>query len=145
MARVIYIPVRISFFSEGMMIETKKNSTINNVVFKQVDIQSIPYNDKEFDMVVANMMLYYVPDLDKGLEEVARVLKNGGKFYKNLYGHKFFRLPLLASQIAPRRFDPPYPTKNAMQTVHRTICLVFWRERCYWINIVATLYVIDIA
>ncbi len=73
-------------FSEGMMIEAKKNSTINNVVFKQVDIQNIPYNDKEFDMVVANMMLYHVPDLDKGLEEVVRVLKNGSNFYTTTYG-----------------------------------------------------------
>ncbi len=37
-------------------------------------------------MVVANMMLYHVPDLDKGLKEVARVLKSGHKFYTTTYG-----------------------------------------------------------
>ncbi len=73
-------------FSEGMVEEAKKNSTIDNVIFNQVDIQNIPYSDKSFDIVVANMMLYHVPDLDKGLREVPRVLKNGGKFYTTTYG-----------------------------------------------------------
>jgi SAM-dependent methyltransferase len=44
------------------------------------DIQSLPFGDGEFDCVVANWMLYHVPDLDRGLAEVARVLQHGGRF-----------------------------------------------------------------
>ena len=39
-----------------------------------------------FDVVIANMMLYHVPDIDKGLAEVQRVLKRGGLFYCATYG-----------------------------------------------------------
>lgn len=51
-----------------------------------IDIQDIPYDDKSFDVVIANMMLYHVPDLQKGLSEVARVLKEDGTFYCATYG-----------------------------------------------------------
>ena len=42
------------------------------------DIQELPFPDGTFDTVVAAWMLYHVPDLDRGLAEVARVLKPGG-------------------------------------------------------------------
>ncbi|MGN1345813.1 MAG: class I SAM-dependent methyltransferase, partial [Eubacteriales bacterium] len=54
--------------------------------FRQADIQSIPYEDDAFDAVIANMMLYHVPDLHRGLAEVRRVLRPGGWFYCATYG-----------------------------------------------------------
>ena len=43
------------------------------------DVQSLPFEDGEFDCVTANWMLYHVPDLDRGLSELARVLRPGGR------------------------------------------------------------------
>jgi SAM-dependent methyltransferase len=43
------------------------------------DVQALPFGDGEFDVVVANWMLYHVPDLDRGLAELARVLRPGGR------------------------------------------------------------------
>ena len=54
--------------------------------FMVADIQSLPFPDASFDAVIANMMLYHVPDLGKGLSEVRRVLKPGGRFYAATYG-----------------------------------------------------------
>jgi len=42
------------------------------------DVQSLPFADASFDVVVAAWMLYHVPDLDRGLAEVVRVLRSGG-------------------------------------------------------------------
>jgi SAM-dependent methyltransferase len=42
------------------------------------DVQALPFADGEFDLVVAAWMLYHVPDLDRGLAEIARVLRPGG-------------------------------------------------------------------
>jgi len=42
------------------------------------DIQELAFADGTFDTVVAAWMLYHVPDLDRGLAEVARVLRPGG-------------------------------------------------------------------
>jgi SAM-dependent methyltransferase len=42
------------------------------------DVQALPFADASFDTVVAAWMLYHVPDLDRGLAEIARVLSPGG-------------------------------------------------------------------
>ena len=54
--------------------------------YQVIDIQSIPFEDNSFDAIIANMMLYHVPDLQKALSEVRRVLKPDGKFYCATYG-----------------------------------------------------------
>ncbi len=69
-------------FSEGMLDSARANvGGREGISFRQVDIQQIPYADESFDAVIANMMLYHVPDLAKALSEVRRVLKPGGRFY----------------------------------------------------------------
>lgn len=57
-----------------------------NISYKTVDIQDIPFEDSHFDIIIANMMLYHVPDINKGLSEVRRVLKKDGGFYCATYG-----------------------------------------------------------
>lgn len=44
------------------------------------DIQALPFVDGSFDFVMANYMLYHIPNLPKALCEVKRVLKPGGTF-----------------------------------------------------------------
>ena len=43
------------------------------------DVQSLPFQAESFDCAVAAWMLYHVPDLDRGLAELARVLVPGGR------------------------------------------------------------------
>jgi GrpB-like predicted nucleotidyltransferase (UPF0157 family) len=42
------------------------------------DVQELGFPTRSFDAAVANFMLYHVPDLDRGLSELARVLRPGG-------------------------------------------------------------------
>lgn len=42
------------------------------------DVQELPFATGTFDTVVAAWMLYHLPDLDRGLAEIARVLRPGG-------------------------------------------------------------------
>jgi SAM-dependent methyltransferase len=44
----------------------------------KLDIQEIPFNDNEFDVVICNHVLEHVPDDRKALREIFRVLKRGG-------------------------------------------------------------------
>ena len=77
----------LSDFSLGMLETTKDNLGVYpQLDYQVVDIQSIPFADDSFDIVIANMMLYHVPDLHKGLSEARRVLKSGGQFYCATYG-----------------------------------------------------------
>ena len=43
------------------------------------DVQDLPFADASFDLVAAMWMLYHVPDLDRGLAEIRRVLRPGGR------------------------------------------------------------------
>ena len=77
----------LSDASEGMLRQARENlKEIPQIEFQQIDIQDIPFPDASFDGVIANMMLYHVPELQKGLREAARVLKEDGTFYCATYG-----------------------------------------------------------
>lgn len=81
----------LSDFSEGLLDTARKNiGEFENVEYKQIDIQDIPFEDNSFDIVIANMMLYHVPDIDKAISEVRRVLKADGIFYSATYGENNF-------------------------------------------------------
>lgn len=43
------------------------------------DVQELAFGDDEFDCAAANWMLYHVPELDRALAELARVLRTGGR------------------------------------------------------------------
>jgi SAM-dependent methyltransferase len=43
------------------------------------DVQSLPFDDESFDCAVAAWMLYHVPDVDRALSELARVLRPKGR------------------------------------------------------------------
>ena len=77
----------LSDFSEGMLQKAQETlKDMEGIEYRVIDIQDIPFEDDSFDIVIANMMLYHVPDLDRGLSEVRRVLKAGGSFYCATYG-----------------------------------------------------------
>ena len=74
-------------FSEGMLETARENTAhLPEVAYRQVDAQDIPYGDGSFDLVIANMMLYHVPDIPRALQEIRRVLKPGGVFYAATFG-----------------------------------------------------------
>lgn len=49
------------------------------VAARVADVQALPFPDDTFDVVAALWMLYHVPDLDRGLAEIRRVLRPGGR------------------------------------------------------------------
>ena len=59
----------------------EKLADVRGAKFECADIQNLPYPDESFDVVIANMMLYHVPDIARGLSEVRRVLRRDGRFF----------------------------------------------------------------
>jgi ubiquinone/menaquinone biosynthesis C-methylase UbiE len=80
--------ITLSDISEGMLWDAKKNvaDSPRDFSFRVVDAQAIPFEDSSFDLVMANAMLYHVPDVDKAISEIRRVLKPGGRFYAGTGG-----------------------------------------------------------
>jgi ubiquinone/menaquinone biosynthesis C-methylase UbiE len=75
--------ITLSDFSPGMVAEEQHNlrDVAGNFRYEVIDAQSIPYDDVTFDAVIANHMLYHVPDISKALREIRRVLKPDGKLF----------------------------------------------------------------
>jgi SAM-dependent methyltransferase len=51
------------------------------------DVEELPLDDEAFDVVLANHMLYHVPDRPRAFAEIARVLAPAGVFRAALNGH----------------------------------------------------------
>ncbi|MCA9959583.1 MAG: class I SAM-dependent methyltransferase [Anaerolineales bacterium] len=75
--------ITLTDLSPGMVAEAEAAlaHTGHDFHFQPVDIQQLPFADASFDVVVANHMLYHVPDIEQALSEVRRVLKPGGRLY----------------------------------------------------------------
>ena len=72
--------------------------------FLVLDIQNIPVPEESFDLVVANHMLYHVPDMRRGVSELAHVLKPGGRLCATTIGFNHMRE--LAELV--EKFKPGY-------------------------------------
>lgn len=70
--------------------------------FQVADAQNLPFDDATFDAVIANHMLYHLPDVERALAGIRRVLKPGGKFYAatNGWGH-LAELDGMLSRVVP--------------------------------------------
>lgn len=75
--------ITLSDLSPGMIEEARLNLSGSGRLFdyEVIDAQSIPYPEATFDGVVANHMLYHVPDRAKGIAEIYRVLKPDGLLF----------------------------------------------------------------
>jgi SAM-dependent methyltransferase len=71
--------------SEGM-IARARGVLGDRADYRVADVQDLPFADASFDAVIANHMLYHVPDRRLGLAEIARVLRSGGRFYASANG-----------------------------------------------------------
>ena len=80
--------ITLSDLSSGMLDSAWRNLVVTGRAynFKEIDAQSIPFADETFDAVIANHMLYHVPDKAKALTEIKRVLKTGGRFFATTVG-----------------------------------------------------------
>lgn len=99
--------ITLSDFSPGMLDEARQNLASSSRAFKfeSFDAQANPFEDATFDAVIANHMLYHVPDLAKAIAEVHRVLKCGGWFYAGTNGKNHLR----ELDELTNRFDPVSP------------------------------------
>jgi len=69
--------------SSGMVDEARSRlrGVAGRFRFLTVDAQDIPFHEEQFDLVIANNMLYHVLDLPRAVRETHRVLKAGGAMY----------------------------------------------------------------
>lgn len=70
-------------FTPAMINKARANAEkmgYNNVEFREGDIDNMPINDNIADVIVSNCVLNLVPNKEKVIGEIFRVLKPGGHF-----------------------------------------------------------------
>jgi SAM-dependent methyltransferase len=86
----------------------------------QADAQALPFDDQSFDRVVANHMLYHLPDPVRGVNELARVTSpsglvfaatNGRRHMQQLWAirHEVFDLPAVDATLEVFGVETGFP------------------------------------
>lgn len=65
-------------FSHEMLEIARKNN--RNITFWEADVTKLPFEKNSFDYIVMGFGLRNIPEKNKALEEIYRVLKTNGKF-----------------------------------------------------------------
>ena len=76
-------------YSEGMICEALKGNYPKQLKFEVADATCLPYENNSFDVVIIANALHVMPEPQKALKEIDRVLKDGGLLIApNFVGHK---------------------------------------------------------
>ena len=99
--------VLLGDLSPGMIEAARRSLGEKRFLYRVVDAQELPFEDLRFDGVIANHMLFHVPDRARALREMRRVLTPGGRMYASTNGRT--RRPGLAAWVrkAVNSEDPP--------------------------------------
>jgi ubiquinone/menaquinone biosynthesis C-methylase UbiE len=97
--------------------------------FEKMDAQSIAYGDKMFDVVIANHMLYHVPDRAKTLAEIKRVLKDDGRLIAATVGAGHMQemyqfLKRVNINPRPDMFVNPFTLENGLEQLQNAFSQV---------------------
>lgn len=75
-------------YSEGMIKEAKKGEYPENLTFEAADATALPYADNSFDVIIIANALHVMPDPDKAMSEIDRVLNKNGILIAPNFIHK---------------------------------------------------------
>ncbi|MCP9487343.1 MAG: class I SAM-dependent methyltransferase [Gaiellaceae bacterium MAG52_C11] len=96
------------------------------------DVQELPFEDESFDAALAGWMLYHVPDVERGVAELARVLRPGGRLVAvtNRREHLRELRELLGGDFPTHNFSD----ENGAEILLRHFAQVEERDAGGWIN-----------
>jgi SAM-dependent methyltransferase len=98
--RMIAAPIVIGIDSSGAMVESARSRGVDA---RLGDIHELAFDDGEFDVVTCNWTLYHLRDLERGVGELARVTRSGGRLVGiyNREGHMDELWSLLRPELTP--------------------------------------------
>lgn len=87
-----HMQVVLSDKSDGMLRDVQRElGEDKRFSYEKFDCKEIPYREAEFDLVIANHVLFYCEDISQVLSECKRVLRPNGQFLCSTYGHNHMK------------------------------------------------------
>lgn len=81
----------LSDISAGMIRDAMSNLKEFEFKYSVFDCNEIPFLNDDFNIVIANHMLFYIKNISGALNEVVRVLNTNGVFYCSTYGENHMK------------------------------------------------------
>ena len=83
------ISVIVSDVSSGMVSDAQEEiGKQPGFDYQVINAEKIPFPDNNFDLVIANHILFYCDDIEQALSEIKRVLKPGGRLVASTYSQQ---------------------------------------------------------
>ena len=79
--------IEVTDASEEMIAEAKRNNRSAKLHFSVWDMFCLPYAEESFDVVIVSNALHIVPQPEKALQEIKRVLKDDGVLIAPTFTH----------------------------------------------------------
>jgi SAM-dependent methyltransferase len=123
--------------SPGMVEAARHRVTASSAVeladARVADAQELPFGDDAFDVVIANHMLYHLPDPGRAVTELARVLRPGGTLVAATNGPRHLcELWQIRSEVfggpPTSRNTEIFGTVTGRAILGRSFAAVKWRE-----------------
>jgi ubiquinone/menaquinone biosynthesis C-methylase UbiE len=95
------------------------------------DAQDLRFADAEFDCAVAAWMLYHVPDVDRALAELERVLRPGGRLVAVTNSREHLRE--FAELLGVERVEYSFSAENGEEQLRRHFSATEPREAYGWL------------
>jgi len=118
--------ITLSDLSSGMLDAAWRNLVVSGRAFqfKEIDAQSIPFEDEAFDAVIANHMLYHVPDRPKAIAGIKRILKSGGRLIATTIGQNHLKeIANWIRYVSPasdfESFGSPFTLENGLEQLEQ--------------------------
>ena len=95
------------------------------------DVQALPFPDDSFDCAAANWMLYHVPDVDRAVAELSRVLRPGGRLVAVTNSRE--HLAQLVELLGVEREEPVFSAENGERRLRPHFAEIESRDAAGWI------------
>jgi SAM-dependent methyltransferase len=103
------VALTVTDLSPGMVelatTRARASGRFGAVAGRTADLQAMPFDDSSFDVVVADHMLYHLPDPESGVRELARMVRDEGRVVAATNGRDHLR-ELNAVRAAVFGVDP---------------------------------------
>lgn len=97
------------------------------------DVQELSFEDESFDVALAAWMLFHLPDIDRGLAELVRVLRPGGRLVA--VTNSVYHLEELRSLAGSAAWKRTFTRENGGEIIGRHFAHVEQRDADGWITI----------